>query len=108
MPRRPAPQLTNLRRSALSSTYVLIRTETAVRSCAWSPAGCSAHGGCLLGVVTTDHRVGAGVGGFGGGKSRAERSQGDRLPAPLRLEAAVEVCGGPPGLPYLPKLRRSS
>lgn len=32
-------------------------TSAVVRQLAWSPGGCSAFGGCMLGVVTNDHRV---------------------------------------------------
>jgi hypothetical protein len=33
-------------------------TKVPVRSVAWSPAGCTPTGGCLLATVTTDSKVG--------------------------------------------------
>ena len=32
-------------------------SNAAVKGMAWSPAGCSADGGCVLATVTDDHRV---------------------------------------------------
>ena len=48
-----------------------------VRQISWSPAGCSATGGCVLASVTSDHRVTS--------LERAHESSRSRLPAINRL-----------------------
>ncbi len=50
-------ELSNLRRAAFLSPYTLVIKDQSARSMAWSPLGCSAHGGCLLAVATPDHKV---------------------------------------------------
>ena len=50
-------ELTNTRAMAMNASYVNVTPMAQARSVAWSPAGSSDTGSCLLAVNTVDHRV---------------------------------------------------
>lgn len=43
---------------ATSASKAGSQPASSVRAVAWSPSGCTASGGCLLTIVTEDHKVG--------------------------------------------------
>ena len=50
-------QLACLKEQAATASAQALRTRPMTRSVAWSPAGCSQTGGCLLAVTTDDGKV---------------------------------------------------
>ena len=50
-------QLACLKEQAATAPAQALRTRPTTRSAAWSPAGCSPDGGCLLAVTTDDGKV---------------------------------------------------
>ena len=52
-----AYRLACLREQAATASAQALRVRPTARSVAWSPAGCSPAGGCLLAVTTEDGKV---------------------------------------------------
>ena len=96
-------ELAQLRSAATTSSYPAVKAELLVRSLAWSPAGCTLAGGCLLTMVTNDHKVRWCGAQHGAQIARAARWRLCRrpvwlapVPATLRSVGASSCCAATP------------
>jgi hypothetical protein len=78
-------------------------TKSTVRAVAWSPAGCTPQGGCLLTCITSDHKVPAGLRQLPPAASPALNPAA--CSSPCRPASPGQAARAPPPPPRTPRRR---